>query len=279
MIDYLYSISQKDYKNFVLVKDEFPYFPLIYEEDIFSLLDSNFYVIINKKFYSYINVKNIITNKNQIYNILINKFNFCLIENLYFIEYEFNKIFNNPLSFKILIEKKIYKCFPKIENYSIINFKVPINNILKENENKVLLELKENNKEEVIEEKIIKKIEKIEMKIPILWIPCNKLLSNIEEEDITKKFLINHYFNCTKCEINNNNSKELLFDKKILFKISDNLIEYKNLIQYYQIGQNLNISQKKFDKYEFNKDKLNFIFININEETDILYNNCIFILT
>ena len=142
-----------------------------------------------------------------------------------------------------------------------------------------IIKIKMNNKNTKLDTKLVIKIDtKIQMNIPILWIPCKKLISLINEDDLTKNLLINHYKKCNCCDFNNNNNKDLDFNKKLLFRKTDNLLEIKKITNNYQSSKDNIISEKKFKNYEYDLKKINLVYVQLEEVENYIYNNCIFIL-
>ena len=113
--------------------------------------------------------------------------------------------------------------------------------------------------------------------IPILWNGCDKILKKFKKQELDKKLILEHWNNCKKCEIINNNSNKLEIDgTKIVIK--------KNI----KFGNDFLIMDKIIDDYknirkfscprlnsEFENNKTNIICC---DESNSIYNNCFFVL-
>jgi len=291
---YLYTITSKEIKKINNIS--FKYIPYINEvnscildsNDIKNLINSK--VLLIKKpniFYGYTIIKNIIIKKSNenLYNMMVKKYNICELYNLYFIEYDRIIKFKCNITFKDLNEIKL----PKMNEYNLVKY--DCNNIIKMINN-IIDEKKidsDESSESDTESKLESKLENdddtdiIIMKIPILWIPCNKLKKNIDSSRINRKMFITHYTKCELCEINNNNRINIDINNNLLFKeccikpesisMIDNEIE--EIIDKYQNILTYKISKNKYNEYEYDENKINLIY---NKDINEKYKGCIFIL-
>jgi hypothetical protein len=189
---------------------------------------------INKEFYGYFIIKNVIHTDNTEYSKLIIEYNLCEIENLYFLEYKKINIFEYKILFKDILNNNEIK-LPRMNNYNLYEFNCSkiikiINNIKEEiikeeiTKEEVDKNIIENCKEEITKEEVDKNIIEncndevndniIYFNIPILWIPCSKLKRYIKNQKISKPTIKNHYKTCINCEINNNNRFDIDFENK-----------------------------------------------------------------
>ena len=137
----------------------------------------------------------------------------------------------------------------------------------------------------------------IKFKIPILWNGCNEFKKNFFDPDIkkNKKFLMNHWVKCAKCEIINNNiksdnssiklhsqlnSSDTIFkpDKKIIIQtINDknNFLFFDKIINRYQSNLELTI-QNNNSNFVFEEDNINLVCC--SDQYKNIYSNCIFLI-
>ena len=114
------------------------------------------------------------------------------------------------------------------------------------------------------------------MGIPILWVPCEKLKSNIKNDKIVKNNLHSHYTTCDMCEIVNNNKNEIELDKILFtYKTNENEEEMDELIKYYKFAKNYVMTKKEF-KNNYDSNKLNLLYYKNSDEP--IYDECIFII-
>ena len=112
------------------------------------------------------------------------------------------------------------------------------------------------------------------MKIPILYIPCDELKNVMNTLKISKNTIKNHRKLCEKCEIINNNNKELSLNNPATYCKMSNVDE---IISSYQNVKKYKITETTFKENKFDITKNNFVFYN-NDYDEHYYNNCIFIL-
>jgi hypothetical protein len=238
------------------------------------------------------NKKSIIINE-EIYNELLKKYKTIEIPKMFFIEFDYLYQFKYEIDIKKFNEYNLinnknvcdFKYPKKVQNKQIIkgyddNFKTNILNYIE------FINIQDNlhsNNNNIINSNIINsniKLNKIiQFNIPVLWNGCKDIKNmfiNLKN-NINKKVLLNHYTNCKKCEINDNNNKLInLYEKKIVIKnINDenNFNIFNNLINNYtNIEKFLSNNENNF---EFEKDKINIICCNKSKN---IYNNCLFIL-
>jgi len=239
-------------------------------------------------FYGYTNINNIIDKRNNvIYNNLLEKYCLSDIYNLNFAEcnciYKFDRIFKIK-EYNNISNKNIK--IPKSDIFNVFNFNLAneIINTIKCNEIKEKYEeinckdnekSSENNEDNEDNKKNDNdEIKILEMKIPILYIPCEQLIKKMETLKIKKNTIKNHKEVCTKCELINNNNNEINFNNNATYccmsNIDDIIFSYQNVKKY-------TISEKHFKENNFDIDVNNFIFYN-DTNNDHYYNNCIFIL-
>lgn len=314
-----YWCSKNELQKLISVDDNLKYLPCVPYEDIDynELIDSNvliflknpkiFYgivkiksVLVNKtnKYFStdnYLNINNISNNNinneficsnNELYSILVNKYHVVGISSLFFIEFEYINIF------EFEVDIRTYNKFDLFSSH-IEKFEYPknifITNIKKTNYkyfDKFLFEFISYLKTQFNLSNTNIKINNpdnpnhlIHFKIPILWNGCNHIIKKFKKQDLTKKLILEHWENCDKCEIiNNNMNKTELKNKKIVIK---NIIEkenqylinkiinnYKNICPFiFNNEQTLNI---KLEKY-----KINILYC---FELDSIYKKCFFVL-
>ena len=302
--EYIYISSSKYIKKLDELNINFKYIPYINNDniDIQSIIESKILLCYKNPniIYGYYKITNIITNnengkeyKNN--KILINEENYNKISNeynlgnpprLYFLKIDIIKIFEYKIILKDL-NNFIKINYPKINEikypfnikiFDLIKFDIKeIINLIEEYLEELTSEDEEDDNFSETSEKSEFNENSVIIMIPILWICCDKLLSEIDECLITKKILKNHYFNCKRCEIVNNNDKELYWNKKkAIFKEIDNIKELNNIIKYYQYTNNYIIKDINiFNKNEFDLNKINLLYFN---NTDSIYDKCIFIL-
>lgn len=302
-------LSKTDNKH---KKELYNYLPLILNSD-FNIDDlTNKQILIYLKsnsgvsgFYGYLDITEIIKNNDEIYNKLITHFKICIIPNFYFIKYDsihkFDKIttFNNYKSLCKMNGKTINEFNFKINKFNVYEYQ--INNVIKllekEEEKDDIDEDNEDDVDEDNEEDVDEDNEEdaendnennsnsdidenenknsIIMDIPILWIPCHTLLSKIENNEISKKIIIEHYSKCISCEIIDNNKLSLEFNKKINFQIIENSSLIDNIIDSYQNTNKYIEDESIFNKIDLLQDNINIIYYKYDNE---LYNNCLFIV-
>lgn len=307
---YLYTITSKEIKKINNIS--FKYIPYINEvnsgildsTEINSLINSK--VLLIKKpniFYGYTIIKNIIIKKSNenLYNMMVKKYNICELYNLYFIEYDRIIKFKYNITLKDLNEIKL----PKMHEYNLLKYDCNkiikmITNIIDEKKKIDSDESSESETELELESKLEndKDMDIMIMKIPILWIPCNKLKKNIDSSKINRKMFISHYTKCELCEINNNNRINIDLNNNLLFKeccikpetvsvipaipaipvipiISVIDDEIEEIIDKYQKTLTYKISKNKYNEYEYDENKINLIY---NKDINEKYKGCIFIL-
>ena len=119
--------------------------------------------------------------------------------------------------------------------------------------------------------------------IPVLWNGCDIIKNMLvkSKSKPNKKIIIEHYTNCTECEINDNNNKLLNIDnKKIVIKninSTDDIKLFDLIINKYTNIDNFNIENiENISTYiEFEKGKINIISC---PNSQYIYSNCIFII-
>jgi hypothetical protein len=124
----------------------------------------------------------------------------------------------------------------------------------------------------------IKYINPITMKIPIVWIPCNKVIEKINKLNIKKKEILFHYHECEVCDITDNNRKKQEFNKKInlLIKTESQDKEYlDNIINFYQNNIPYKESEEIFNNYKLKQDQINLIYYECEDE---FYDKTFFII-
>lgn len=282
--EYLYLLTEKVVKK--IEKISLKFIPYINYNNIdidVDLFEDNLILIIIKKkgFHSYFKIKHIIKSDNDKFNSLIDIFQLCFnTPNLYFIEYERLEKFNKYITLKEINEftnkYKINKISisNKINNYNLIE--INSSTIIKIINNEIINNNKKEDEIVSIKDEIVSiDDEIITMEIPILWIPCKKLIKLIKKEIITKYLIIDHYKKCLKCEINNNNNKDFEFNKKLIFKNSDDEYEIEKIIDNYHFIKKYDIPYSNLIYYEYDKKKINLIYNNIENN---IYYKCIFII-
>lgn len=120
----------------------------------------------------------------------------------------------------------------------------------------------------------------VKLIIPILWVPCKELeLVLKDNQKISKNAFSKHYVNCSCCEFNNNNKKDIINKNeniKIFTKTHEDKDEINEIIKYYKLCKNYVMSKKIIKKENYLiTDTLLFYYNNSEEK---IYNNCIFIL-
>lgn len=116
--------------------------------------------------------------------------------------------------------------------------------------------------------------------IPVLWNGCDIIKNMLVKSTIkpNKKNIIEHYTNCTECEINDNNNKLLNIDnKKIVIKNINSIDDIKLfdlMINKYTNIDNFNIDNISTN-IEFEKGKINIVSC---PNSQYIYSNCIFII-
>lgn len=251
----------------------------------------NLVLVDSKKFQNLLNIFNLV----NIYGLF-----FVKIDKIYIFDYEVNlNIFN-----KYFIEHKDFIEFKypsKVKTKHITksyyvdskNFKSYLIKYLKDSERNYI------KNKDIENEKEYSNInmnngEKIKFCIPILWNGCNefkkKFFKSGEDNSphFLKKILLEHWDNCTECEIIDNNDKSSCITKDI-FKNKKKILKYignqdsnfnddnkifKDIIYSYQNLDNFNY--KNINNFEFDSDKINLV-ISLNEK-DNPYNKCIFII-
>jgi hypothetical protein len=114
----------------------------------------------------------------------------------------------------------------------------------------------------------------IEMKIPILYIPCETLKNKLDTLKIKSNTISKHKEKCKKCEITNNNDNIFDLNNKITFSIT-NEKEFEDIVFAYQNNKNYKISEKEFNNNNFDNNKNNMLYV---EDSEHYYDKCIFIL-
>lgn len=116
--------------------------------------------------------------------------------------------------------------------------------------------------------------------VPVLWNGCDIIKDMLVKSKFkpNKKTIINHYMNCTDCEINDNNNKLInLNDKKIVIKninSTDDIKLFNSIIDKYTNVENFNIDNTSTN-IQFEKNKVNIISC-LNSRN--IYSNCLFII-
>ena len=294
-LSYIYNIS-----NINTLKLKTKCIPFINYEKIDNTNIINSLILLIKKHtkevYGSIKVKDIITKENDEYRDIIKEYGICELDNLYFIK--FNKIKKYKLS--ILIKNLDSKLIlPKMNQlYNIYNFDCYlVLELIKKYINKINLisnntiniinnkdNEEEDNKEEDNEDKEDNednedneedKDKTIYFNIPILWIPCSKLLKYIKNNKISKPTIKKHYTKCITCEINNNNRLDIDFENKIILNNCKEKDEIESIINRYLMCSKYENSESKIREYEYIEDKINIIWIKDEKHK---YNECLFII-
>lgn len=235
-------------KSKKLIKDEYTYINLIQKYNMvdvpniffikFNYIDVFEYEIDIKSFNKYLNMNNIVKSN------------------------ELDFIFPKKIKSKHIV-KSYYKHF-QTYLFDYINFlkNKQINKII-ENDSK----LKISNLDKIID-----------FKIPILWNGCEKILLKIKKQNINKKLLSEHWNNCKKCEIINNNNENLdINENKITIKnieLQNNFIIMEKIISDYKNIKNFSHSKINSD-FKFDDKKINMIYC---FESNNIYKNCFFVL-
>lgn len=246
-----------------------------------------------------INHKSIEINSNK-YNNLIKKYKYVEVPKMFLLKFKNLYSFEYEISFKQMKnyfkDKKDfidYKYSNNIQNKEINNFadlnfiiylKKYLDKLNEENTNKNQIKFKFNDNLSLssIESSTETNFKNFEQKIfciPVLWNGCDiikdmfinyktKLKMNIIKE---------HYINCKKCKINDNNFKSIdINNKKIVFininsetdyKIFDEIIEKYNNIENYNIINN-------YKNIKLEKSKINIVAC----KNKTIYKDCFFIL-
>lgn len=219
-------------------------------------------------------------------------------ENLYYFNYEigikkFNDFINKDLDINSKIKKYNFKYPNKVQNKEL---KKCCDNNLINNLKKYIdylnlqdnLLLKSKNIEESINISEISDIsetsdtlnnKKEYYLIPVLWNGC-KIIKEILVEcnsKPNKKLIQDHYLNCSDCEINDNNNKQIdISKKKIVIKNIDCLNNLK-IFDYISNKYNNNENIISTDLLDFNLDKGKINIISCKKSSNI-YNKCLFII-
>jgi hypothetical protein len=258
--------------------------------------------------------KSIIIDK-KLYLNLIKKYNMVEIPSLFYIKFDYINIFEFEIDIKSYnqylnlqnknIEEFEFK-YPKIVKPKHIlksyykYFQTFLLDYIKYLEKKLIseTEIKENNNlliqdnissfsdldsniDSIIENRHLTNSnneEIVDFSIPILWNGCEKILKKFKKQKIDKELIFDHWNNCEKCEIiNNNQNKFEIRDKKIVIKnieSKNNFTIIQNIIDNYK-----NISKFSYPKinsdFEFDNKKTNIICC---FESNSIYKNCFFIL-
>ena len=147
-----------------------------------------------------------------------------------------------------------------------------------------------------------KKVENNEMRkfetycVPIYWKPCKKLIKLIEDNsELYRGDLLHHYYDCSNCEIVNNNDKDLKNDKRdIYIGIIDDIESLDDETE--ESISNNNFLERILDMYSFCKKftvyedddcnkgdakrilgGINYINI-IYNKADNIYKDCFFVI-
>lgn len=245
-------------------------------------------ILINKKISKNINnVNENIIIDDLLYKNMIQNYSLCEVPNLIFVKYNLIVPFNTlitPTNFKEICNKNNLNCgtfSPKLNCLNIVKYKIDdfIKYIEELEEDKTENEETENEETEN-EEFEEDNTEMTQMDIPILWIPCNKILEKMENLKIKKNDIIYHYKECETCEIVDNNRKLLeITNKKINFHIKENEEDKEfidKIIDFYQIAKKYIEKKELFENFGLEEDKINIIFYkNIGE----IYDESFFIIS
>lgn len=115
--------------------------------------------------------------------------------------------------------------------------------------------------------------------IPVLWNCCEIVKKALiyQTAKANKNLILEHYYNCTECEIVDNNDIPInLKNKKIVIKnINENihLHVFDSLIDEYKNINNLKIDVENI--YKFDKNKINIIACSKSKK---VYSKCLFII-
>jgi hypothetical protein len=176
---------------------------------------------------------------------------------------------SNILKIKNIKKCKTYKHIKNITSNKVI-----------QNSDKEDIQDSEEEEEEEEEEDVEEEDEEIlKFKIPVLWIPCKKVINRIDKTKIDKKTIIEHYTKCVVCEIIDNNRETIrIDDKKINLQIKEEISEkdiMDLIIDNYQNTRNLIEKAKTLNEFGLDENKINIIY---NCFTDDIYKNTLFII-
>ena len=279
-IDYIYISTLKDINKINLLKKEHKYLPYVKTNEILNenLKNKNILICFKNinKIYAYARITNIISNNNKIFNTLINKLSLSDAPELYFLKFDNMIIYNiklNDFNNYLKLQKNNPIKYPMRMNiFNLNNFKndsiiFQLNNFIKDESDNS--DIEDSNKIIKIDNKDI-----ISLDVPINWICCNKLIELINQNNIDKEILKDHYLFCSKCVKTNNNDIEINWDeKKINIRKIKSKKKMNKIIDYYLKVKNFNLNEPTNDIIEI--DKINLFYYKKSEE---LYNNTIMIL-
>lgn len=225
-----------------------------------------------------------------LYRIMIQNYSLCELPNLVFIKYDTVIPFNNlitPTKFGEICKKNNFqseKISTKLNCLNVVNYNIdePIDYIEREFENEEEEDDEKENEEE--NEKNGKDEEEdinvVVMNIPIVWNPCNEIIDKMENMDIKKKDILEHYKKCDICEVVDNNRIAINFDnKKINLHIKQNEEDtnfINKIIDDYQLTKKYIEKNNLFEDFGLEENKINIIYYKCEGE---LYNNSFFIIS
>jgi hypothetical protein len=226
----------------------------------------------------------LIKEDNTLYKNIVKYFNLTEIPNLVFIKYDCINIFEEIITPKKLIEideknKNAKKRFsPKFNicNVLVCDIEPLIESI--ENYFNSLSEetdYKEDDEEDTEEENI----NLISMDIPILWNPCDYVVEKMNDYELTKAKIKEHYSKCEKCEVVDNNRQNLIFDKKSInlsiVTDEEGKIVIDKILEFYMFSKKYIDKKEILEEENIDENKINMIYYKNEGE---IYNNSFFLI-